>query len=279
MTIPRIELNDGFSIPQLGYGVFKIPDDDAERAVSEALAAGYRHIDTASVYGNERGVGRAVAASGIPRDQLFITTKLWKDKHEGDAPAEAMAESLEKLGLAYVDLYLIHWPTPARENYAHAWEQLILLREQGLTRSIGASNFLVPHLERVIAETGVVPAVDQVEIHPAYQQREVVEWAQEHGIVVEAWAPLGSGKYDLLSMPQIVEVADQIGRTPAQVVLRWHLDQGRVVFPKTSSADRMRENLAVFDFTLDSASRRAIDALQVADGSGRIGPHPDLNNG
>lgn len=279
MTIPRITLNDGRSIPQLGYGVFKVPDEDAERAVSEALEAGYRHIDTAAVYGNERGVGLGIAHSGLARDELFVTTKLWKDRHEGDAPADALAESLERLGLEWVDLYLIHWPTPARDNYVHAWERLIELRGQGLTRSIGASNFLAEHLDRIVAETGVTPAVDQLEIHPAHQQREATRWAETHDVHVQAWAPLGSGKYDLLSWEPIVQIAQAVDRTPAQVVLRWHVQSGRIVFPKSVRPERMRENMRIFDFELSTDQMASITGLEVADGSGRIGPHPDLNNG
>ena len=191
MTIPTLQLLDGNRIPQVGYGVFKVPADDTRRAVLEAFELGYRHIDTAAIYGNEEGVGAAIAESGIPRDELFITTKLWNDRHDGDEPRAALGESLDKLGLDAVDLYLVHWPTPARDNYVHAWERLIDLCEQGLTRSIGVSNFLVPHLERIIAETGVAPVVDQIELHPAYQQREVVEWALARGIRIEAWGPLG----------------------------------------------------------------------------------------
>lgn len=279
MTIPILTLNDGNPIPQLGYGVFKVPEEEAERAVLDALEAGYRHIDTAAVYGNESGVGRGIAGSGIPRDEIFVTTKLWKDRHEGDAPKAAIRESLDRLGLDHVDLYLIHWPTPARDNFVNAWEQLIELREAGLTRSIGASNFLVPHLERIIAETGVVPAVDQIEIHPAYQQRAVQDWAKEHGIAVEAWAPLGSSKYDLLEWEPVVEIARAVGRTPAQVIIRWHLQQGRIVFPKSVRPERMRENLDVFDFDLTADQLAVIDGLETEEGGGRIGPHPDLNNG
>ena len=174
MTIPALPLNDGRTIPQLGYGVFKVPAADAERAVSDALAAGYRHIDTAAIYGNEEGVGAAIAKSGIPRDELYVTTKLWNDRHDGDEPDAAIQESLEKLGLDVVDLYLVHWPTPEKDNYLHAWEKLVGIRERGLARSIGVSNFLVPHLERIVAETDVLPAVNQIELHPAYQQRDVV---------------------------------------------------------------------------------------------------------
>jgi 2,5-diketo-D-gluconate reductase A len=275
MTIPALRLNSGFDIPQLGYGVFKVPADDTERAVSEALALGYRHIDTAAIYGNEEGVGAAIAASGIPRDELFITTKLWNDRHEGDEPAAAIAESLAKLGLEYVDLYLVHWPTPANDNYVDAWQALIAIRDAGLARSIGVSNFLVPHLERIVAETGEVPAVNQIELHPAYQQRDVVAWAEDKGVFIEAWGPLGQDKYDLFGLDAVAAPAEAYGKTPAQVVLRWHIQKGNIVFPKSVRAERLRENLDVFDFALTDAEMDAIDALDPGDGSGRVGSHPD----
>lgn len=278
MTIPTLELNDGNTIPQLGYGVFLVPADDAERAVSEALEAGYRHIDTAAIYKNEEGVGAAIAKSGIPRDELFITTKLWNDRHDGDEPDRAIDESLEKLGLDAVDLYLVHWPTPANDNYVHAWEKMIGIRERGLARSIGVSNHLVPHLERLVAETGVTPAVNQIELHPAYQQRETTDWAADHGVRIESWGPLGQGKYDLFGTPAVADAASSTGRTPAQVVLRWHLQKGFIVFPKSVRPERMRENLDVFGFDLDDAQMAAIDGLDPLDGSGRVGTHPnDLN--
>lgn len=278
MTIPTITLNDGFTIPQLGYGVFKVDPAQTEKAVSEALETGYRHIDTAAIYGNEEGVGAAIAKSGIARDELFITTKLWNDRHDGDEPQAAIAESLDKLGIDQVDLYLVHWPTPAKDNYVHAFAKLIELREARLTRSIGVSNFLVDHLERVVKETGVTPAVNQIELHPAYQQREVVAWAADHGIRIEAWGPLGQGKYDLFSTPAVADAAAAHSKTPAQVVLGWHLQKGNIVFPKSVHAERLRENLDVFNFTLSDAEVSAIDALDPLDGSGRVGSHPnDLN--
>ncbi|HBS08716.1 MAG TPA: 2,5-diketo-D-gluconic acid reductase [Microbacterium sp.] len=278
MTIPTLQLLDGNRIPQVGYGVFKVPADDTRRAVLEAFELGYRHIDTAAIYGNEEGVGAAIAESGIPRDELFITTKLWNDRHDGDEPRAALGESLGKLGLDAVDLYLVHWPTPARDNYVHAWERLIDLREQGLTRSIGVSNFLVPHLERIIAETGVAPVVDQIELHPAYQQREVVEWALARGIRIEAWGPLGQGKYDLFSVPAVADAAAAHGKTPAQVVLRWHLDKGNIVFPKSVRRDRLAENIDIVDFALTDDEIAAIDAVDPGDGSGRVSAHPDEVN-
>jgi 2,5-diketo-D-gluconate reductase A len=274
-SIPTIQLDDGHDIPQLGYGVFKVPPADTERAVGEALGLGYRHIDTAAIYGNEAGVGAAIAASGIPRHELFVTTKLWNDRHDGDEPRAAIGESLEKLGLEFVDLYLIHWPTPARDNYLHAWEKLIELRDATLARSIGVSNFLVPQLERIVTATGVVPAVDQIELHPAHQRRDITDWAAAHGVVIEAWGPLGQGKYDLFSLEPVHAASVAHRKTPAQVVLRWHLQKGFVVFPKSVRTERLRENLDLFDFTLSDTEMAAIDALDAGDGSGRVGAHPD----
>ena len=277
-TIPSVKLNDGSEIPQLGYGVFRVPPADTERAVSEALEVGYRHIDTAALYGNEEGVGAAVAGSGIPRGELYITTKLWNDRHDGDEPRAAIGESLERLGLDRVDLYLIHWPTPAADNYVHAWEKLIELRDAGLTTSIGVSNFLVPHLEKIVSSTGVVPAVDQIELHPAYQQRDVTDWAAAHDVRIESWGPLGQGKYDLFGTPAVVDAASAHAKTPAQVVLRWHLQHGVIVFPKSVRRERLEENLDVFDFELTDAEIAAIDGIDPGDGSGRVGLHPDEFN-
>ncbi|MGZ0710333.1 aldo/keto reductase (plasmid) [Coraliomargarita sp. W4R53] len=278
MTIPRVTLNDGNSIPQFGYGVFKVPADDTERTVSEALELGYRHIDTAAIYGNEEGVGAAIAASGIARDELFITTKLWNDRHDGEEPHAAVAESLAKLGLDRVDLYLVHWPTPANDNYVHAWEKMIEIRDAGLSTSIGVSNHLVEHLDKLVAATGVVPAVNQIELHPAYQQRDVTDWAAAHDVKIESWGPLGQGKYDLFSTEAVVAAATAHNKTPAQAVLRWHLDKGFIVFPKSVRRERLEENLNVFDFALTADEIAAIDGLEGADGSGRVGTHPnDLN--
>lgn len=275
MTIPTLTLNDGHTIPQLGFGVFKVDPAETERIVLDALDAGYRHIDTAAIYGNEEGVGRAIAASGIPRDELFVTTKLWNDRQGGDEPLAAIDESLDRLGLDHVDLYLVHWPAPKNGDYVNAWEKLVAIRETGKTRSIGVSNHLPAHLTEIVQATGVTPAVDQIELHPAYQQRETVAFAGSHGILIEAWGPLGQGKYDLFGTPAVAAVAAAHGKTPAQTVLRWHLQKGNIVFPKSNSPARVRENLDVFDFELTPAEIAAIDALDPGDGSGRVGSHPN----
>lgn len=278
MTIPKLTLNDGHTIPQLGFGVFKVDPAETERIVLDALDAGYRHIDTAAIYGNEEGVGRAIAASGIPRDELFVTTKLWNDRQGGDEPLAAIDESLDRLGLDHVDLYLVHWPAPKNGDYVNAWEKLVAIRETGKTRSIGVSNHLPAHLTEIVQATGVTPAVDQIELHPAYQQRETVAFAGGHGILIEAWGPLGQGKYDLFGTPAVAAAAAAHGKTPAQTVLRWHLQKGNIVFPKSNSPARVRENLDVFDFELTPAEIAAIDALDPGDGSGRVGSHPnDVN--
>lgn len=274
MTVPSVTLNSGYDIPQLGFGVFLVPPAEAEKAVSEALEVGYRHIDTAAIYKNEQGVGAAIAASGIPRDELFITTKLWNDRQAGDEPLAAIRESLDKLQLDHVDLYLTHWPTPEKNTYVNAWEKLIAIRDAGLSRSIGVSNHMPEHLDRLVAATGVVTAVDQIELHPAYQQRDVLAWAADHGTIIESWGPLGQGKYPLFENPAVVAAAEAHGVSPAQAVIRWHLQRGFVVFPKSTRKERMVENFEVFGFELTADEVAAIDALDTGDGSGRVGTHP-----
>lgn len=270
-----ITLNDGTTIPQLGFGVFKVDPDETERIVTEALEVGYRHFDTAAIYGNEKGVGKAIAASGIPRDDLYITTKLWNDRHD-DAPI-AIRQSLDKLGLEHVDLYLIHWPTPEKDSYLKAWDSLVDLREDGLTSSVGVANFLAAHLERLLAHTDVVPAVDQIELHPAYQQPATTGFARKHGIAIESWGPLGQAKYPLLESPAIIAAAHAHGKSPAQIVIRWHLQSNIIVFPKTIHRERMVENFDVFDFALTNDEFAAITALERGD-EGRVGSHPDTVN-
>ncbi len=272
MTIPEITLNDGRTIPQLGFGVFKVDPAETERIVSEALAAGYRHIDTAAVYGNEEGVGRAIAASGIPRDELFITTKLWNADQGTDSVRAALGTSLDKLGLDRVDLYLIHWPRPDLDRYVSSWQTMEQLRGEGLASSIGVSNFHRPHLEKLLAESETVPVVNQIELHPAFAQRELRAFGESRGIRTEAWGPLGQGKYDLFGEQAIVDAAAAHGATPAQVVIRWHLQQGIIVFPKSSTPERIAQNVDVFGFELSPEEMSAIDAL---DRGQRVGADPD----
>ena len=271
-TVPTIQLNDGHRIPQLGFGVFRVDPNEAERIVSDALEVGYRHIDTAAIYGNEVGVGRAIAKSGIPRDELFVTTKLWNSDQGTQSAVDAMELSLEKLGLDSVDLYLIHWPRPDLDRYVDSWLTLEQLQADGKTRSIGVSNFHRPHLERVLAEGSVVPAVDQLELHPAFAQRDLRAFGAEHGIHIQSWGPLGQGKYDLFEEKAVQDAAAAHGATPAQVVIRWHLQNGIIVFPKTNSRERMAENFDVFGFELTPDELAAIDAL---DRGQRLGPDPE----
>lgn len=259
LEIPNITLNDETEIPQLGLGVFLVKAGEAQRVVADALDAGYRHIDTAAIYGNETEVGAAIAESGIARDDLYVTTKLWNsDQTRG---AEAFEESLTKLGLDRVDLYLVHWPQPMFGEALIAWRSLIEIQKSGRATSIGVSNFEISDLEEIIAETGVIPAVNQIELHPLHQRRELVAYCQEKGIRIEAWGPLAQGKSDLFERPAIADAAAAHQKTPAQVVLRWHVQQGRIIFPKTVRAERMAENADIFDFELTEAEMAAIDAL------------------
>jgi 2,5-diketo-D-gluconate reductase A len=274
MTVPTIALNDGTKIPQLGFGVFKVAPGEAERIVSDALEVGYRHIDTAAAYRNEEEVGRAINASGIPRDEIYVTTKLWNTDHGTQAAFDAIDASLEKLGLDHVDLYLIHWPRPDLDLYVETWLAMEQMKADGRTTSIGVSNFNIPHLERIIAASDTVPAVDQVELHPAFAQRPIREYAKANGIAVEAWGPLGQGKYDLFGMPPLADIAAAHGVTAAQVVIRWHLQNGIILFPKSSSRERMAQNFDVFGFELTPAERASIDSL---DQGMRVGADPDTN--
>ncbi|MGY1496306.1 aldo/keto reductase [Streptomyces sp. QTS52] len=268
--VPPITLNNGVEMPQLGFGVWQVPDDEAEQAVTTALESGYRSIDTAAIYGNEEGTGKAVAASGVPREDLFVTTKLWNSDQGYDSTLRAFDASLEKLGLEYVDLYLIHWPQPAKGAFVDTYKAFEKLHADGRARTIGVSNFLPEHLDRLLAETSVVPAVNQIELHPQLQQHESREYHAKHGIATEAWSPLGSGK-GLLEVPAIVAIARKHDRTPAQVVLRWHLQLGNVVIPKSVTPSRIKENIEVFGFSLDTEDLAAISAL---DESRRLGPDP-----
>ena len=270
---PLLTLNNGTTIPQLGFGVFKVDPAETTRIVTDALEVGYRHIDTAAIYGNEEGVGRAIADSGIPREELFVTTKLWNDR-QTDAE-NAFDESLGKLGLDYVDLYLIHWPTPQKDTFVQAWKSLETIYASGRAKAIGVSNFLVPHLRKLLAETDIVPAVNQIELHPAHQQPEVTAFSREHGIEIEAWGPLGQGKYPLFELPEVADAAAAHGKTPAQVVIRWHLQTGNIVFPKSNRRERMQENFDVFDFELTADEVAAISSLER---EGRVSAHPDEVN-
>ncbi|MEV7527720.1 aldo/keto reductase [Agrococcus sediminis] len=270
-TIPTLQLNDGRTIPQLGFGVFKVDPAETERIVTEALEAGYRHIDTATIYGNEEGVGRALAASGIARDELYVTTKLWNDRRGEAAAREALGASLEMLGLDHVDLYLIHWPTPANGSPVETWQTLAAMRDEGLTSSIGVSNFDERYLPEIL-ETGIVPAVNQIELHPQFQQRAAVELSAQHDIKIEAWGPLGQGKVDY-STGVIGEIAQRLGVSWAQVTLAWHLAEGRIVFPKSSSPERMAENLAAASVQLTPEDIAAVDALDQG-AAGRVSADP-----
>jgi 2,5-diketo-D-gluconate reductase A len=277
-AIPNITLNDGRTIPQLGFGVFQIPPDETARAVGAALELGYRHIDTAQGYRNERGVGEGIRASGLDRGEVFVTSKLNNDAHRPDDARRAFEATLAALGTDYVDLFLIHWPLPARDDgdFVTTWQTLGEFFRNGRARSIGVSNFQVPHLERLAAETDIVPAVNQIEVHPFLTNEAVRAYGRAHGIATEAWSPIAKGR--VLDEPTVVRIAEQVGRTPAQVVLRWHIQHGDIVFPKSTSPARMRENLGLFDFTLDAADGAALAALDRGD-AGRTGPHPDTFDG
>jgi 2,5-diketo-D-gluconate reductase A len=270
-AVPDVTLNNGVRMPQLGFGVFQVGNDEARAAVATALECGYRSIDTAALYGNEHGVGVAVSASGIPRGELFVTTKLWNADQGAGRVLPAFERSIDKLGLDYVDLYLIHWPVPSRDRFVETWEAFQGLYAEGRMRAIGVSNFTPPQLTRLLEETAVVPAVNQVELHPGFQQPELRAFHREHGIATEAWSPLGQGA--ALTHPVITRLAERHEKTPAQVVLRWHLDLGNVVIPKSVTPGRIRENFSVFDFALTPEDARQIAGLESGH---RIGPDPDV---
>jgi 2,5-diketo-D-gluconate reductase A len=268
--VPRLQMRGGSNIPQLGFGVFQVPPAETEVAVARALESGYRHIDTAAAYRNEAGVGAAVRASGLGRDEVFITTKCFNDDHGYDRATQALHASLKRLELEQVDLYLIHWPVPSQDLYVETWRAFIDLRDQGLIRAIGVSNFQPAHLRRLVQETGEVPAINQIELHPYLQQHGLRREHEELGILTEAWSPLAQGA--VLDDPVILEIAREHGRTPAQVVIRWHLQIGNVVIPKSVTPARIAENYDVFDFELTNAEVKAIDGL---DAGRRTGPDPD----
>ena len=269
LTIPRLALHDGIEVPQLGFGVFQVPPEETQNAVEMALDAGYRHIDTAAAYRNEAGVGAALAASGLPREDVFITTKLWNTEQGHDATLAAFEASLERLGLDHVDLYLIHWPVPSEDRFIDTWRAFERIYEEEAASTIGVSNFRVDDLERLVAETGTRPAVNQIELHPRFQQAELRAFHAEHRIATEAWSPLAQG--ELLNDETIVRIADRHERTPAQAILRWHLQLGNVVIPKSVTPERIRENIEIFDFELSDEEMAEFARL---DSGERIGPDP-----
>jgi 2,5-diketo-D-gluconate reductase A len=268
--VPTIPLRGDIEIPQLGFGVFQVPPEETTEATTRALLAGYRHIDTAAAYRNEAAVGQAIHASGLERDDVFVTTKCFNDDHGFDQSQRALRDSLDRLEMEHVDLFLIHWPVPSQDRYVETWQGLIQAQKDGLTRAIGVSNFQPAHLARIIDETGVTPAVNQVELHPRLQQPGLRREHADRGIVTEAWSPLAQGQ--VLDDPVITGIAEAHERTPAQVVLRWHLQLGNVVIPKSVTPERIEENLAVFDFHLSEPEMAAIEPLDVAE---RTGPDPD----
>jgi 2,5-diketo-D-gluconate reductase A len=269
-TVPTISLNDGSSIPQIGLGVWQTPNDVAVTAVSAALKAGYRHIDTAAIYGNEDGVGRGIAESGVARKDVYLTTKLWNAEQGYDSTLRAFDKSLGRLGTDYVDLYLIHWPVPSKDLYVDTWRAFIRLKEEGRAKSIGVSNFLAPHLDRIVAETDVAPVLNQIELHPRFQQAALRAANEKHGTKTESWSPLGSGR--LLEDKTIGEIAKKHGKSIAQTIIRWHLDNGLIVIPKSVTPSRIVENFDVFDFKLDADDHAKIAGLD--DKGGRNGPDP-----
>jgi 2,5-diketo-D-gluconate reductase A len=268
--VPNVTLHDGVEIPQLGFGVFQIPPELTQKAVEEALAAGYRHLDTAAAYRNESGVGAALAATGIPRGEIFVTTKLWNSEQGFDSTLRAHAASLERLGLEAVDLYLVHWPMPEEGRWFETWRAFERIHGEGGSRSIGVSNFRVEELERLRAEAELQPTVNQIELHPLLAQEELRSWHAEHAVATEAWSPLAQG--EVLGAAPIVEIAGRHERTPAQVVLRWHLQLGNVVIPKSVTPERVRENIDVFEFELGEDEMAAIASLEAGH---RTGPDPD----
>ncbi|GAA1868508.1 aldo/keto reductase [Pseudonocardia ailaonensis] len=272
--VPTITLNDGVQVPQLGFGIWQVePGRPTVDAVTQAFEAGYRHVDTAQMYRNEEGVGQAIAESGLSRDEIFVTTKLNNNRHGREEAQKSLEESLTKLGLDHVDLFLIHWPLPARDDFVDTWRGLEDAKAAGRTRSIGVSNFQVAHLDRLAAETDTVPSVNQIELHPTFGQPELRAYHRDNGIATEAWSPLGQGG-PLLSAPIVTALAEKYGRSPAQVVLRWHLQLGNIVFPKSVTPARIRENIDVFDFELADDDVATLSGLDEGE-AGRLGPNPD----
>lgn len=271
MPVPKIKFNDQNTIPQLGFGVWQIDDNKADEAIINALKVGYRHIDTAKIYKNEQGVGRGIHASAISRGDIFITTKVWNDAQGFDETLRAFDDSLARLDMDYVDLYLIHWPMPSQNLFVETWKALIRLQQEKRAKSIGVCNFRINDLQRLIDETGVVPSVNQIELHPQFQQSVLQDFHKKHHIITEAWSPLAQGQ--LMDNPTLIDIAHQHNRTVAQIILRWHIEIGNIVIPKSASIKRMTDNFSIFDFTLTAADHDKIATLDRKDG--RIGPNPD----
>ena len=272
-SVPTITLNDGVEIPQLGFGVFQIPPEDTKKATLEALEVGYRHIDTAEMYGNEKGVGEAIVESGIPRDEIFVTSKLNNTFHAREDALRAFDATMDALGFETLDLFLIHWPMPAVGDFVETWKALEEMKASGRVRSIGVSNFQPAHLQRLIDETSTMPSVNQIEVHPYFTNEVVRAFNQQHGIATEAWSPIAQGA--VLTDPVVTEIAGRLDRSPAQVTLRWHIQRGDIVFPKSVTRSRIEENLALFDFELSDADVTAITGLNR---DGRRGGNPDEFN-
>lgn len=271
MTVPAVKLNDGNHIPQLGYGVWQVDNDEAVAAVSEALKVGYRHIDTAAIYGNEEGTGKAINDSGIARSDIYLTTKLWNSDQGYESTLKAFDTSLKKLGTDYVDLYLIHWPIPSKDLFMETWRAFIKLKEEGRAKSIGVSNFRTADLERILKESDVTPVLNQIELHPQFQQDELRLFHSKHDIATEAWSPLGQGT--ILENTTLKTIAEKLGKSVAQVILRWHIETGNIVIPKSVTPTRIKENFDIFDFRLNGTDHDAITKLDKSDG--RIGPNPN----
>ncbi len=269
-SIPRLTLNDGRTMPQLGLGVWQVSDEQASEVVRFALESGYRAVDTAAIYRNEAGVGEGIRNAGVARAEVFVTTKVWNSDQGFDETLRAAEDSLKRLKMDYVDLYLIHWPAPAQDRYLETWRALVRLRDEGMARSIGVSNFKVPHLERLLANTEVAPAVNQIELHPYLQQHESRAFHAAHGIATESWSPLAKGQ--VANDPVIASIAEKYGKSPAQVVIRWHLDNGLIVIPKSVTPSRIVENASVTDFRLDDEDMARLASL---DQARRVGPDPD----
>jgi 2,5-diketo-D-gluconate reductase A len=272
-SVPNITLNNGIQIPQLGFGVFQIPPAETKAATLQAFEVGYRHIDTAEMYRNEKGVGEAVRESGLPREEIFVTSKLNNGFHAHDAAMKAFDETLATLDIGYLDLFLIHWPLPAVGDFVETWQAMIEMYATGKVRAIGVSNFQPPHIRRLLDETDIIPSVNQIEVHPYLTQDDVRAYDFDNGIATEAWSPLAQG--EVLGDPVLVAIAERVGRSTAQVTLRWHIQRGDIVFPKSVTRERVEENFRLFDFELTGDDMSAITGLNRNE---RTGPNPDTVN-